>query len=385
MKKIFAIALALVMVLSMASAFAASDCFVWGKDWSCTVKDNTPWCGKGSVEIVPLVKVNTACGWEFQVNECAGAVRSEEVYYAVKLTVDAYPDKDWWTEANLFIDDEAFGWDRTNDNGLDFVYGPDANGIAWNLLADDEVAGKIDMTAKKEVVYYASFKTNANGVQEFTGWVDLANTDKEYKADADALGNGDKSLNLKDVAYRQPVPVEDLKCGETYEAYEICATLSSFYDGASKVAYNKLGGYYYAFSRYPAFDDADEVEDENDGYTGTLTVWAQDEDDETMDSTKAENMVVFTVADGAIVNANWNFPELKDNEKFYVKVMEDLGFTACGTAPCVTYMNVLNNFGWNDAFKSCTDWSDKAASVVDAECVVAIPKTGDASVLAWLF
>ena len=41
------------------------------------------------------------------------------------------------------------------------------------------------------------------------------------------------------------------------------------------------------------------------------------------------------------------------------------------------------------AFASpCTtgfSWSDKGASIVDAECVVAIPKTGDASVLAWLF
>ena len=52
---------------------------------------------------------------------------------------------------------------------------------------------------------------------------------------------------------------------------------------------------------------------------------------------------------------------------------------------CYTEKAFKANFGWDDEVKSCATYSANATAVVDAECVVAIPKTGDASVLAWLF
>ena len=118
MKKIFAIALALVMVLSMASAFASTWCRT-DFDWSCatTVCDNgtgsvelIPYvkgndCGKGKVEVVPFVKVNDGCGnYVWQANNCAAAINSENVYYAVKLTVEPKADNEWWKAATLKVE-----------------------------------------------------------------------------------------------------------------------------------------------------------------------------------------------------------------------------------------------------------------------------------------
>lgn len=57
MKKIFAIALALVMVLSMASAFASA-CVTGPFNWSATATAAN--CGKGKVEVVPLLRSTTA-------------------------------------------------------------------------------------------------------------------------------------------------------------------------------------------------------------------------------------------------------------------------------------------------------------------------------------
>ena len=72
MKKIFAIALALVMVLSMASAFAAYCDTTW--DWSCAT--NVINCGKATIEVIPYVRSTTACAGEseFVQSSCAAAV-----------------------------------------------------------------------------------------------------------------------------------------------------------------------------------------------------------------------------------------------------------------------------------------------------------------------
>lgn len=102
MKKIFAIALALVMVLSMASAFASA-CVTGPFNWSATATAAN--CGKGKVEVVPFVKVNDGCGnYVWQENSCAAAINSENVYYAIKLTVEPKADKEWWNASSLKIE-----------------------------------------------------------------------------------------------------------------------------------------------------------------------------------------------------------------------------------------------------------------------------------------
>lgn len=109
MKKIFAIALALVMVLSMASAFALNNCS-GNFSWTCPAKVN--YCGRGTVEVVPYVKLNNGCGgYDWQINTCATAINTERIYFAIKLNVEANPDSThnhtqesyWWKEASLKI------------------------------------------------------------------------------------------------------------------------------------------------------------------------------------------------------------------------------------------------------------------------------------------
>lgn len=114
MKKIFAIALALVMVLSMASAFASA-CVTGPFNWSATATAAN--CGKGKVEVVPFVKVNDGCGnYVWQENNCAAAINSENVYFAIKLTVEPKADKEWWDASTLSVKYKGL-------NGKDFTAG----------------------------------------------------------------------------------------------------------------------------------------------------------------------------------------------------------------------------------------------------------------------
>jgi len=71
------------------------------------------------------------------------------------------------------------------------------------------------------------------------------------------------------------------------------------------------------------------------------------------------------------------------NEGAYLKEVFD--FLKVDFDTCMTNAGITNNFGWKDEVKSCTNYKTEGQAVVNAECVVAIPKTGDASVLAWLF
>lgn len=73
MKKIFAIALALVMVLSMASAFATLQCDPkW--DWAGTTY--TYDCGTAQIFVDEYVRANTACGYDLVANSCAAPSRA---------------------------------------------------------------------------------------------------------------------------------------------------------------------------------------------------------------------------------------------------------------------------------------------------------------------
>jgi len=353
MKKIFAIALAVVMVLSMASAFALSECMTWGTDWSCDA-DNL-WCGQGKVEVVPYVKVNTSCGWEYQVSECATAIKTSEVFWAIKLTVDAYPDPAWWEEAVLDLESE--GLINANYN-LDWVY-EDGN---WeidfsdfvNLDADGMMTGDflgIDHDADEEKVYY---------LIPGAGFIDVEDDD----------------FDLVDVMFEARVAEYDV-CDPN--AVHVCAELSSYYNGYRFDAfkpYNVAGDYFFEFGGFDANGDLNGTPDwtAKGEMNGWFRVWTERKN-------MVDEEVFFVVEEGAIKVADWFLADAA----FYNKVLADFGLANCGTAACITKKNIEANFGWDDEQEDCFAWSDKGMAVVDTDCVVAIPKTGDASVLAWLF
>ena len=325
MKKIFAIALAVVMVLSMASAFALSQCATWGTNWDCTADDL--WCGKGTIEVVPYVKVNGSCGVEFQVSDCATAIMTENVFWAFKLTVDAYPDPEWWGAA--WIDFEALGLE---DYAWEYEDGADElhNLEGWGL----------DLTADEEVVYYIA----ENGR---------------------LVDSSVKGFDIENVMWESEV-AEGTVCDK--DAVSVCASLNSYFDGFGNGLRMEMGDYVVQFTLNPGSSWATCFNADGE-FTGTLNIFGED----------ADEVVRFFVVDGVIEG------DYREDNAFYNEVLADFGLVNCGTAACITEDNIEANFGWDDEQEDCFAWSDKGMAVVDTDCVVAIPKTGDASVLAWLF
>lgn len=93
MKKIFAIALALVMVLSMASAFAfVGTC---GKyEWTC----DTAKCGVAKAEVVQFVANNTIDRYE--ESACAAVVVGRALNWGIKVTFDKDVNPQWFYHKN---------------------------------------------------------------------------------------------------------------------------------------------------------------------------------------------------------------------------------------------------------------------------------------------
>ena len=93
MKKIFAIALALVMVLSMASAFAfVGTC---GKyEWTC----DTAKCGVAKAEVVQFVANNTID--KYEESACAAVVVGRALNWGIKVTFDKDVNPQWFYHKN---------------------------------------------------------------------------------------------------------------------------------------------------------------------------------------------------------------------------------------------------------------------------------------------
>lgn len=93
MKKIFAIALALVMVLSMASAFAfVGTC---GKyEWTCDIAK----CGVAKAEVVQFVANNTIDRYE--ESTCAAVVVGRALNWGIKVTFDKDVNPQWFYHKN---------------------------------------------------------------------------------------------------------------------------------------------------------------------------------------------------------------------------------------------------------------------------------------------
>ena len=310
MKKIFAIALALVMVLSMASAFA-SPC-MGGFDWT---KVSTTACGKAKVEVVPYVKVSNGCGgYDWQVSECAGSVKDEKVYFAIKLTVDADMDMEWWNKAALTISSTGMTSNYTKEV-------LDKTGVA---------------SSDKEAVYYYKWVGSGSWVKVGTdaGQIDVADDVEAASAVSDYM----KGMEVADSSKAK-----------------VCVKLTSTGNDFSE---GVVGEYYVSYGTFGSYK-ALKVYDKKGG--SVIAEYTVNDDD------------VVTKVDysGAKSCAPDDVASIK-------------GFFGIDEGTTITQKLVNANFGWDDKQEDCFKWNATTA-IVDNECVVAIPKTGDASVLAWLF
>ena len=298
MKKIFAIALALVMVLSMASAFALNNCSTGVFDWTCPTTVNK--CGKATVEVVPYVKVNNSCGgYDWQVSECASAVNTERVYYAVKLTVDANPDQAWFDKATVAL-----------------TY----KGMVAAAPALVNIAGvPAWMTTKKVFDKDSTFYYNFN----VGGW-DLVE---------DSFTFGD--AHVKEEVVKKAADAK------------VCVKLESEHSG---VGVWKFGDY-------------------------TINVVQAGADYGIYFTNKNGKTMSLGTTAGKVTSVN-------DPDNIASEVFATFNLN-CGVGTCVDKDIIQKNFGWKDKVEDCFAWGDKAPSIVDAECIVSIPKTGDVSVVAY--
>ena len=310
MKKIFAIALALVMVLSMASAFASA-CVTGPFNWSATAAATN--CGKGKVEVVPFVKVNDGCGnYVWQENTCAAAINSENVYYAVKLTVEPKADEEWWAAASLKIELKGLTGKAGTTGTWNNLYG--SAGIEW--AEEDDT-----------LVYYLR--------NDVTTWYDASDW---------------KDLSSKDQAnYIFTAKVTD--AGKA----KVCATLKSKLEVYTE---GIIGNYYVNVT-------------EKDGklYIGVSS--------KNTNGTPKDRLVTYTIENEKVTAIKWEAVCGADDYNT-IKTYFNLEI---GTP--VTKKAINDNFGWDNKVESCFQWSKNGAAVINPECTIEIPKTGDVSVVAY--
>ncbi len=314
MKKIFAIALALVMVLSMASAFAYTTCDTKTYAWNCPT--NVDKCGIAKVKVVPFVKVNTKCApyWEYQENSCASAVGSTSIWAAYVLTVEANPNPVWFDNAGF----------KVVGKGLAEFAGFAKN--TWNMADPDNGIVK---DATKEKTYYL----NAAGNE----WIEFDTAD-----------------GIPDAAIFQYSVTDATKT-------KLCATYYSDY-----TALNAQGIDLDGYKIWTALTKKSDTKVE-----GNIEIWK---------GTKSG--VQYHIEDGVVMNVTL----LGDADAAFAAAVNNAFGLGCGFV-CVTPDDVQRNFGWfekdYEKYESCYKWGSTTPSVVNPECKVEIPKTGDVSVVAY--
>ena len=309
MKKIFAIALALVMVLSMASAFASA-CVTGPFDWSCATTTNK--CGKAKVEVIPYVANNAACNEKSYVEStCAAAINGENVYYALKLTIDKDVDPEWFATATFKY--SIAGMQKNVDK------------TALPMATDIEaIKAAYHDDSKDGWVFYAVLKNGA-----FDKWVEATEDD---------------DFDIADVMNKSVV--------KEYAKAKVCLYL----EAKAVPGEVRVGNYV--------------VEYIENGWEGAdwLDVYNKD---------KTQKLVSYKIVDDKVTAINFSSV---CGESDYATIKAFMGLEI-GT--CVTRDAINKNFGWDETTKSCYQWATKGTAVVDPECKIEIPKTGDVSVVAY--
>jgi len=333
MKKIFAIALALVMVLSMASAFAMTCGTI---DWACST--TTYNCGTATVEVVPYVVANDCDGKgaSYVESNCAAAVFGQDVYYAVKVSIPKDINEEWWAAAELDVD-------------LTGLTGFEATDLDITAIKTD--AG--DDWGEKALTYYVWAET----VSKKTEWFHVNAADEDF--------------DLSEVVMAAEVT--------NAKTAKVCAVLTSAVDPVKDGEFVEVGKYNIAWVNGKIV-----VNNGKDGAELKRATFVINSDDQIEYVNYVVGDVTYTLTARGFVDAAGKLTgEGCDPYNWLAAVMDY--FKLDFRATCFTEKAFKANFGWDNEVKSCFTWSANATSIVDAECVVAIPKTGDASVLAWLF
>lgn len=314
-KKILAIAMAAVTALSMTTAFAAFN-------WTTPVVNRT---GKATVEVIPYVKTsNGSGGFAWKTSDCAAAVSSENIYFAVKLTVAANPDKDWL--ANASVELEAAGLTS-----------------AWDNSAYDAIPlTSVDEDSTRQAVYYLTRESAAGNALAAVPWTKLSS-----------------SFTLADDVEQQDSLCIFTAPVQNSNKAKVCATLtSSFGTGSSAFTAGAVGEYYvtYGNNALSIYPDAATAAADSARFLVRYTINAS-----------TERVTSVTNQAGSTA------PDDYDTIKAFFGI--DVGTR-------VNQSLVNANFGWSDEVQSCFKWGSSTA-IVTPDCDVSIPKTGDASVMAY--
>ena len=266
---------------------------------------------------------NTNYDWSCATT-CAAAVVGERVYYGIKLTVDANLNKEWYATLKTMT---------VTQKNLSSAFGSTAEEGTWT--ADLPSFNFASNDGKGGVYWHVAGATDAAA---WTKDADFNNNNVEAKW---ALKS-----NVK-----------------------VCAKLTA----VNEFSKADVGGY--------------TVQYKNNTLTFTKksdkAVVTLDGDDKvkTIEVTLAGKTAVLFVADNgtAFVANNGDLYGYSCNEGAFLKGIID--FFKFGT--CMTKKAINANFGWNDEIESCFTWSKNGTAIVNPECKVEIPKTGDASVVAY--